>query len=540
MTDTSKPDTDSSFSSRMTRGLFKQAESLFDADDMDNKDLDERFSELSDNARAALTDGTRLNGDLVRLASLINDSGGDVSIDGSFGLSISNDRMSMSLSMTPAMGSGKPVTAKCVLDELRSRDITRGVLMNAIKQATAEADRGIEVHERVIVRGAPPIAGTDPWVVFFGRHSSGELEEIKESSLNVGTDEPVLCEQDDTIAYIREGDRGRPGYTANGETLPPPVSPNKIKLQAGRNVSMTGNCYMANAAGVIQLKDGEISVLQALVFNRDIDKQDSPLEFDGSIFIHGGVRTDVVISATEDIVIDRVVEGAQITSTGGNVVLRAGIAGRNKGKIVAAKDFIGGFVENAVVEAGNDITLHVGTLNSQLTANHDILAESGKGGIAGGVLIAGRSIHVKNLGSCVTKTDVIAGAGPRDIPALKEISQAVVLRQARLRDATEYIAQFDRAVRDPSKLSPKELKMYTSLHKLRVITQHELGELEERRGLLMAESASQGSGDVTIYQKLESNVQFHIGPLSYTHRESKGPLVLTYDPGHKRIICRNR
>ncbi|RMH22031.1 MAG: DUF342 domain-containing protein, partial [Gammaproteobacteria bacterium] len=146
---------------------------------------------------------------------------------------------------------------------------------------------------------------------------------------------------------------------------------------------------------MICLRNDEISVQKALIYNRDLGSQDSPVEYDGSIIVHGGVRSNVIITATEDIIIDRVVEGATITSTGGNVVLHVGIAGRNKGRIYAGKDFEGAFVENATVEAANDIRLQVGALNSHLTANRDIIAETGKGGIASGVLIAGRNIRVK-------------------------------------------------------------------------------------------------------------------------------------------------
>jgi hypothetical protein len=41
-----------------------------------------------------------------------------------------------------------------------------------------------------------------------------------------------------------------------------------------------------------------------------------------------------------------------------------------------------------------------------------------------------------------------------------------------------------------------------------------------------------------IHQSLDANVTFHIGPLSFAHRISKGPLTFSRDNEHNKVVCR--
>ncbi len=539
MTDSVPPNTASSFSSKLTRRLVKQAESLMDQGDLDNQQIDERFTALGEDAITALGAGQEQQRDLAQLASLISQSGGkEIGLNGTFELSDSEDRMFLSVSITPALGRADPVTTKDIVDELRSRGIQQGVMIAAIKKAVDDAEHGKEACDRVIVRGMPPQEATDPWLVFFGRKRGGEIVELNEQALQSPSD-PALCLVGDTIAYIRQGDEGLAGYTATGEVLPAPPAKSE-GLKAGPNVDVSGCHYNAQASGVVILKDNCIEVQKALIFNQDVSRSDSPIKFDGSIYIHGGVHSGVHIEATDDIFIDRVVEGATLISQHGDVVLRAGIAGRNQGVVRAGNDFISGFAENASVVAGRDIKLQVGSLNSQLTATRDILAETGKGGISGGVLIAGSSIHAKRIGSCGTSTVIINGVGPEELPLLSEISSAAANHQLRLDEVIELITQFKRAVKDLNKLSAQELTTYTYLQKLRVVTDHELDALEARRNETLQKSVACAHGDVKVFQKLGPGVIFHVGSMKYIQRETKGPLTITYDPRHNRIVCHKR
>ncbi len=527
----------SGYSSRLTRRLAQEAEYIFDSDSLNSEELDAQFEKLSADAKASLESNKQIDDELIHLASLIDQSGENIGIDGSFSLILSDDKMELAVDITPAIGKSEPVTTKRILDELHSRDIKRGVMMSAVKQAVQQAESGQKVTGVVIVRGSAPIPGVGAWVAYFGRQPGGDLEEVNESALVVGSDEAVLCQNGDTIAYLRQGDSGLPGYTASGEPIAPPPAPPALCVKAGRNVIATGDFFIAEIDGAVTLEDNRVSVQPALVYYRDIEPEDGPIEFDGAIFIHGGVKTGSQITATEDIVIDRVVEGAQVTSTTGNVTLQAGIAGRNCGSIHAAGDVICGFVENAIVTAGGNIVLHVGALNSQLTANIDLLAEEGRGGLTGGVIMAGRSIRAKRLGSCGAKTTVMTGLQPDAIPKLENINQQMLRLQDKQDEAIDLIAQFDRAVRDPSQLTEQEQKVYISLHKLKLVVKHQIEELQASRTELLETACYDAPGAVIVYQKLDANVTVHIGQYVGTPRMAKGPLTFTRSRDNTKMSC---
>jgi len=228
------PDSSSSrlYSSRLTEKLANEAEMLLFSGGLTEIDLDDKFEEIKEKAKSALTDGTGLTEDLLELAELISQNGGDISIDGSYQLNLSEDKMSITLSIKPPIGNGKEVTYENIITELKKRKITRGVCINAIRQAVDDASNGKEVNDTVVVRGTPPIPGAAPWVVYFGRITDHELDEVTEDHLTFENDEPVLCEEGDTIAYIREGDGGMPGYTQT--ELSSPRRNQRIESRSGR------------------------------------------------------------------------------------------------------------------------------------------------------------------------------------------------------------------------------------------------------------------------------------------------------------------
>ncbi len=538
MAEASAGSIDNDYSSRLTRRLVARAEGVLAAEEFRGDRLDKQFIELVDAFSLSGERDPKLENELIRLASLTNNEDALYPVNGKFKITVSENNMMARLSVTAHIGKGKPVTLNDVIGELTRQNIRHGLLKKEVARAINDAGQGKDTNDLIIARGTAPIAGSDPWIAFFCRSLDDELMEIDEQALRGSYEDPILCKQGDAVAFIRQGSTGRSGYTVTGEPLKPPPQPNDVKLVAGKNLAKAGDCFIAQVDGAVFLKEDVLSVQKAIVFDRDVSTDDSPLFVDGSIYIHGGVKNNVVIEATDDIVVDRVVEGARITSKSANVILRVGIAGRHKGQIIAAKDVDCGYIENATVTSGHDIILHVGALNSHLTANHDILVKTGKGSIAGGTLLAGHCIQAKRLGSYGTETDIITGVSVQAIPVLEQISKKFKLLHTRLVEATVLISKFDRAVSEPRKLTPHELQTYTNLQKLRIVTEHELRQLDKQRHEILANIETAPDAGVFIYQQLEPGVHFHIGDSDYEASPTKGPLALTYEPSRHQIICK--
>ena len=502
-------ETEDHYSSRLTRQLVEQAESMLSGLDLDSVTIDEQVAALDSQTKP----------------------------DAAFELKASDDRMSLYLSIQPANVGPTSITTQAVHTELNALGIQHGIKNDAILLAVADAEHGQVVKDRIVVAGRAPVQPGEYRVVFFGRNGTAEIAPVEKDRLSQLSTNPVICEAGDTIAMIHPGTPGRDGYTATGDVLPytPVKAPD---LRAGNNVVSDTRRFMASIAGVMTLRDGLLQVSKVLILNNDIDRHSSPIWFDGSITINGGVRSGVEITATDTIRIAKIVEDAIIRSVGGDVILQAGIAGRNRGMIEAGNDVVSGFVENATVRSGRDITLHIGSINSRLTAGNNINADTGKGSIAGGTLIAGHNITIKRIGSPGTTTTAIAGVSSDVLTTLSEISREIMTCNTRIHDIDTVTTQFERQSKDLSRLTKKEQATYANLKKLRIITEQQLNDRLTHRDQVLRDSVSCSHGSIRILLELGASVDFHLGHAQYKHDETTGPITLTFDPDTDKVVCR--
>lgn len=506
----SEAQNDSQYSNRRSRQLVDETELLLQDLGLENADLDNMLSNLGETA---------------------------LPLKSTFQLSTSKDLMSMYLSITPGTRSAEPVTTADIYEELSARGIERGILTDVILEAVADAEDGNEVKDRKIVAGRPPGHPGPPSIVFKGHTLGSELQTVDAEQLSKESRTPILCEAGDTIAEIHSGDQGIDGYTATGEILPHTPAPSPT-LKPGSNVTAEAYRFIADSSGVVLLQNDTLEVARALFYKGDVGKRDSPINFDGSIVIKGSVRHGVEVTATDSIYIAKAVEDAVIRSTGGDVILNKGIAGRNSGVIEAANDVTCGFIENASVKAGRDITLQVGSINSHLTAGNNILAVNGRGSIVGGTLIAGHQIKVKAIGSDGANTIAISGVSTEHVARASEISRKIHKHEMYIDKIESTIAQYERLTRDISKLTPKEQQMYHDLHKLHVLTKHHLGEARSSRDQVLKDSVAGTDSSISILLTLGPGVEFFLGPARFEHKEVPGPLTLKYDAKKDRVIYR--
>lgn len=78
-----------------------------------------------------------------------------------------------------------------------------------------------------------------------------------------------------------------------------------------------------------------------------------------------------------------IVEGAEI-SAGGSVFVSEGIAGLQKGFVVAQEDVHAGYINQGNTEAGRDLFVENSILHSHCVAKNDMRCQ--KGNIVGGVM----------------------------------------------------------------------------------------------------------------------------------------------------------
>jgi uncharacterized protein (DUF342 family) len=531
------------YSSGLTREAVTKAESLFGAA-MEDAALQPMLAQLTQQTEE-LDESERRQ--LQEIASLLEESDaadGDepspLQAAGTFELSPSEDRMFLSLSVFPPIADGEPVKVDEVVQWLRDRNLTQGVDMRAIQQAVRDAANGDEVRDVVVVRGRHPGSARDGYVERFARNGNDdEPAPVTERGLERASEHPLFCREGDVVLRYHPPEPGQAGHDAYGNPIEPPA-PVDVNVSAGRNVQAEGNDYVAEVSGVVVFGPEQVEVRKALILNKDVTRQSEKVDFDGEVHVRGAARSGASIKATGNIIVEGTAEAAEIVSQG-DVVLRSGVAGRNRAVIRAGNDVIARFSENANLLAGQDIKLQVGALHSRMIAGRAVRADQGKGHITGGAAMAGDLVQVKQLGGRggVT-THASVGISKKTMDMLGRIDELWAKVHQRKGSAAELADQMQRVVGDPRRLRSKERQTYAKLRELQLACDVQLRKLNHRRNELLTRSARNGQGEIKVQLSVMPKVQISIGRAELESDGDRGPWTFVFDDKSEKIVAHRR
>ncbi len=302
--------------------------------------------------------------------------------------------------------------------EISMRDIlhkiyTQGVVYNIDLDKLNQIVRNkIFVEKEVIARGEESIIGEEAQIVIEVDTEVSSEPLIKDDGSVDFHQVSMLktVEKDQLLAVKIPATKGQDGMDVLGNVIDS-TGPDK-KLPQGKNtyISDDGLSLYAAVSGRIVNEKNILSVENILAIHGDVDFSTGNIEFTGDIAISGDVLTGFKVKTEGDIRIRGVVEGAEIISTEGSVIIGRGIVGQEKAKILAAKDVKAEFINEATVEAGNDVVVGEYIMNTTISAENEIRATEGRGSIMGGKAYAEKAIEAKTIGSAnYMRTEVKVG-----------------------------------------------------------------------------------------------------------------------------------
>lgn len=537
-----KPDkalhnTSNEFSGRITQQLVIQAERLF-GEELEQDRLAPLLENLVEDAQGLVETERKQLSDIAELLSHSrNQPSNSTSLNcsGDFELTTSDDGMFLLLSVRPPVAGGDAVAINDVLRQLKAWNIKRGVDLNTIRRCLHQASKGQDVKNVVVVRGKLALPGKDARVEYFARRNN-ELPPEAVGLRYIEQAQALLCREGDVVMKYIPIIPGEPGHTAMGQPLDPPL-PADIEVSVGRNIRQDGHDFIAEVTGVVIFEGNHVEARKALILNQDVTSKNEPIDFDGEVHIHAAVRSGASIKATGNIIIDGPVEAAHLESQEGDVVLRSGVAGKHMAIIRAGRDIHTRFAESANLLAGRDITMQVGSLHCDLIAYQSIQAIQGKGQLAGGTIMAGDRIRVKQLGARGgVPTKVTVGLSPAVLQEIGEIDKQAVHTVERKANCTQLIQQIERAIGDPLKLQPRELETYTKLRQLQVVCDVQLRKFTQQRREKLAEALQSHDGRIDIMMNIMPNVTVTIGGGELEPEPRMGPCSLQYDKAASKIV----
>lgn len=461
------------------------------------------------------------------------------SVFGTLETRASPDRMEVILSGYLSSDSARSFDARALQQLLEDRGFTARLNPEKAAQICRQLTSGRTVSPLAVAEGTRPGDGED-----------GRIELHFSNDVDVGE----KCDDTGRIDYhtrsmvkaVRSGQllleivkptSGTPGVDVHGKSVPAKAG-KKPTVEGGENVrtSSDGRKLYAEKDGAVILKGNVISVLETVVVESDVDYSTGNIEMPfGSVEIRGNVTNGFSVTSRKDIAVRDVVEDAVLTA-GGNVEVRGGVTAKGAGIIKAGGDFRARYLHNARVEAGGDVHLTDGAIQSAITAGGKILVARGKGKVSGGVLKSGEHIEVNEAGAASgVSTRMEIEVGDSRCAQLEEILDALRKEQESQRKILG--ERSDDEVMAQASSSERE-KLASLLAQRRLVSKRiekiEQALREERQKNLRESSKKR----IVVKRQIHAGVVIAIAGRETRVTQSQGPCHFLLDEYTNRVINR--
>lgn len=284
---------------------------------------------------------------------------------------------------------------------------------------------------------------------------------------------------------------GEFGYDLFGNPIKP-QEVEKIRVKGGPGVTSTVDnegvtIFTAARTGVARFVDGTLEVVDLLEIPGDVDYETGNIRAEqGSIHIKGDVKSGFLVECSGDVVIDGVVEEADIIA--GGLVIAGGVIMNGDNSIKAEGDVSAHFFRNANIEAGGEVSADQEISLCNVTAAGKVSVLGAQGIISGGHIISGDDIHASVIGNKACLETCVEIRMPSTVGDNLNAAQ---------KEFKEELERLDRAIGVDFELAslmsaPEEdRRILAELIKVRSRLQTELRAMEESRERVLAEAAKE-------------------------------------------------
>ena len=338
-------------------------------------------------------------------------------------IDLAKDKMSATATITPPQMGGADISVEQCIKAAETQGVLAGISEEKIQ---ALVDSPIYNAPVVVVEAPKPIDGKDAYMVYnfetdrskikFQENDQGQVD-FKERNIIQNVQEG------DVLAYKVPAEKGKAGKTIFSEYLE--ASDGKdIQIPAGKNTKIAedGVSIVATVSGQVLLENGRVSVEPVMELSGVNLKNGGNIDFLGTVIVKGNVEDGFSVKASGNIEVTGNVGACQLTSDA-NIVVNAGIIGRDAAKIYCKGSLWAKFIENSEITVDENIIVQEAILNSRVSAQKKIVLTGKKAQIAGGDLSATEMILAKNIGSGGTETLLSVGMDPKLKKRLEELQE---------------------------------------------------------------------------------------------------------------------
>lgn len=318
---------------------------------------------------------------------------------------IALDRLNAYVKFYPQMEGGRPLTKDQIVQEMVKAGVKYGVDNEAIEAYMANRQY---MRSYCMAKATPQVEGHDAVVKYFFNTDLTMKPKLNEDGSvdfhQLDMISPVA--QGQLIAELTPMDPGRPGIDVMGKVIKQIKVRNRT-LRGGKNIKISDDGLRAYSeiSGHASLEGEMMFVSNTFEVAANVDTSTGDITYEGNVTVHGNVNSGYSVNAKGDIIVQGVVEGANLTA-GGNIILQRGVSGMEKAVIKAGGNVISKFIESATVIAEGYVTAD-SIMHSDVTAKGDVTADGKKGFISGGTIRSTTLISARNIGSNLGATTVL-------------------------------------------------------------------------------------------------------------------------------------
>lgn len=327
-----------------------------------------------------------------------------LTIDDFISISMTEDKMGAYINTIP-ISKSLEINVDIIKQLLEKNNIRYGIDKSKIKEILANTDCSLSIK---IASGKESVNGKDGYLIYhFDTEPSSKPRLLEDGSVdfrNLNIIQNVTKGQL-LVEYIPPTD-GEDGLFVTGEVKTANKGKNVI-LPKGKRVAVSedGLQLLADTDGNVEIIDRKINVSNIMVINGNVDVATGNIFFNGDIMILGNVITGFTVTATGSINVDGFVEASTLKADG-NIVLKNGIQGSGRGKLIAGGNIVTKFIEMADIYCKGNITTNA-IMNSTIESESDIIVSGRRGFIVGGITKALNKIQATGLGNMSEITTVL-------------------------------------------------------------------------------------------------------------------------------------
>lgn len=318
-----------------------------------------------------------------------------------------------------------------IVSVLKLQGIKRGIDQNIIEKMISN-----QVYDKpiLVAKGRRPGEGKDGYYEFRVRGNMPRIpKELPDGSVdyqNIEYFEQVEAGQ--VLAIYHEAEYGEEGYDVLGNVIAARKGIDKPVLTGkGFLLLEDKKTYVAAFQGKVEINGSEMIVSRLCVLE-DVTLSTGNVKFPGSILVRGYVGSGVVLEADEDIAVEGNVEGATIKAKG-NIMLKSGMMGNEKGYLEAGGKISGKFFESVTIRSRQSVFANY-VMNCNIDAEGRVVISGNRGAIIGGYTQSVQGINAYQLGNIAeVRTAVRLGMTEQMMQEGYEIGKSISKVQGELR-----------------------------------------------------------------------------------------------------------